>query len=96
MHRIRQVVNSKQQASEVTNVFKKNIGLLLRLLFLKSLNVANDLYFHHRKSICRSFENLYKGDMILKNLWNRLGENYPRGYWPYFYSEKLERMWRKY
>ena len=33
--------------------------------------------------------------MKLKNIWNRMGENTPRGYWPYFYSGKLDRIWKK-
>ena len=40
----------------------------------------------HRETDFRAIKNFLSDDKILKHLWNRLGEDFPRGYWPYFYS----------
>lgn len=55
-------------------------------MFLKAQYVCNDIYEKHRKSFARSIKNQVIDTRILKNVWNNLKEDYPRGYWPYFYS----------
>ncbi len=63
-----------------------SIGLFLRLMFLKSLNVCNNIYLKHRKKKFRRVRNLFFRKHPLQTIWNQMGEDAPRGYFPYFYS----------
>ena len=74
--------------------------MLLRLMFLKAQYECNNLYYNFREIkgfIPRSCSNLCGGkEMVLKNIWNHMGIEVPKGFWNYVYNEKLERIWRKY
>lgn len=66
-----------------------NIGLFLRLMFLKALNVCNNIYLKYRHKSFRKIRNLFFRKHPLQTIWNQMGEDVPRGYYPYFYSERL-------
>ena len=72
-----------------------NLGLILRLMFLKTAYVCNQLYHDYRDVFFRGIRNVFSDTKILKNIWDNMGEKNPRAYWPYFSSHKLERIWRK-
>lgn len=72
-----------------------NLGLILRLIFLKAIWFSNEMYKNHRNTFFRGLKNSFSDTQIMKTIWDRMGENQPRAYWPYFSSGKLERIWRK-
>lgn len=47
-----------------------NLGLILRLMFLKALNVCNDMYLKHRDSRFRVLKNLFFREHPLQTIWN--------------------------
>ena len=46
--RVRQMVELGDPKSEFIKTINKNLGLLLRLMFLKALYMCNHLYYHNR------------------------------------------------
>lgn len=51
----------------------KNIGLILRLMFLKALNFCNDMYTKHRKARFKTIKNLFLRKHPLQTIWNQMG-----------------------
>jgi hypothetical protein len=63
-----------------------NIGMILRLMFLKALHTCNDLFYNHRES--RSFipieiSNIWTSKTKLKNIWDYIGVKSPSGFSTY-------------
>ena len=46
--RVKQMIELGDPKSEFTQTINNNLGLLLRLMFLKALYMCNDLYYNHR------------------------------------------------
>ena len=85
----------KKTNTKMHKTIMDNLGLILRLMFLKAQWVGNNLYKKHRTTPFRGVKNMIKDTKILKNIWDKMGQDQPRAYWPYFSSNKLERIWRK-
>jgi hypothetical protein len=68
-------------------------------MMLKALDMCNDLHYNQREVrgiMPRGFYNLFKSRKVFKNIWDDLGVDVPKGFWPYIKIHKLERMWKKY
>ena len=73
--------------------------MLLRLMFLKALYECNNLFYNYREMrglTPRWCSNLFRSKKTLKNIWDHLGIEVPKGFWTYVHSDKYDRLWRKY
>lgn len=87
--------NSKEYLSEVNN----NIGMILRLMFVKSLHTCNSLFreFRATKGVLPPvLENFLVSPCKLKTIWNYMNVENPTGFWSYVKTKKYERIWRKF
>ena len=64
-----------------------NVGMLLRLMFLKALSVCNDMYYEHREvrsAVPRVISNLWTDKHKLKNIWDLMEIDKPSGFYTYY------------
>lgn len=52
------------------DALNNNIGLMLRLMFLKALNFCNDMYRDHRKKRFKFVRNFFIRKHPLQTIWN--------------------------
>jgi hypothetical protein len=90
-------VNKK--AKEYLRELDGNIGMILRLMFLKALHMCNDMFYNHREArsiIPRGLSNLWTDKNKLRNIWNHMGIDSPSGFCTYRRTKNNERLWRKF
>jgi hypothetical protein len=69
--------------------------MILRLMFLKALNMCNEMYYEHREvrsfipRIVSNFCNTEECMNKLKNIWYYIGIDSPSGFCTYYRIEKL-------
>lgn len=79
-----------------------NIGMLLRLMFLKALHMCNEMYYEHREMrslmprILDNFLFTTDRETKLRTIWYYINIPNPSGFCQYYKIDKLERLWRKF
>jgi len=69
-----------------------NVGLILRLMFLKALSMCNNMYYEHREErsvIPRFISNFWTDKLKLKCIWSHLEIDNPSGFSTYYKTEKM-------
>ena len=97
--RAKRLYEPNKKAKEYFQELDGNIGMILRLMFLRALNICNELYFNYRETrsiIPRTLSNLWTTKTKLRNIWHYMGIESPSGFSTYRRTKSNEKLWRKF
>ena len=99
MNRVKDLELKDKKYVEYHKELDSNIGMILRLMFLKASCTCNELFTNNRKVtgiLPRSLMNLWESEFKLKNIWTHLNVKSPSGFHTYVRRPENDKMWRKF
>lgn len=84
--RVQTLYKVNKKAKEYFQELDGNIGMILRLMFLKALDTANELFYNYRETrsiIPRAVSNLWTTKYKLRNIWYYMAIDTPSGFCTY-------------
>lgn len=84
--RVQSLYKVNKKAKAYFQELDGNVGMILRLMFLKALDLSNDLFYNYRETrsiIPRAVSNVWTARNKLKNIWFYMNISVPSGFCTY-------------